>query len=135
MSYLETCLLENLSQRVEVPEGEIGAKDADRFGTGVTGGDLDEGAVGGLVGGSIPDLDADCAFGSTTLAISFRAAVGSGKNIKAAWQNTMSNEADGLELYSCMTMTNFHYVLFKSDEVLNRGRRAMANIIGSLATP
>jgi hypothetical protein len=61
--------------------------------------------------------------------------VGSGKNIKAAWQNTMSNEADGLELYSCMTMTNFHYVLFKSDEVLNRGRRAMANIIGSLATP
>ena len=36
------------------------------------------------------------------------------------------------ELYSCMTMTNFHYVLFKSDEVLDRGRRAMSNIIGRL---
>jgi AcrR family transcriptional regulator len=43
-------------------------------------------------------------------------------------------ELVAFELYSCMTMTNFHYVLFKSDEVLNRGRRAMSNIIGSLAT-
>jgi AcrR family transcriptional regulator len=42
-------------------------------------------------------------------------------------------ELVAFELYSCMTMTNFHYVLFKSDEVLSRGRRAMANIIGPLA--
>jgi AcrR family transcriptional regulator len=44
------------------------------------------------------------------------------------------SELVAFELYSCMTMTNFHYVLFKSDEVLNRGRRAMANIIRPLAT-
>ena len=43
-------------------------------------------------------------------------------------------ELVAFELYSCMTMTNFHYVLFKSDEVLNRGRRVMSNIIGPLAS-
>lgn len=44
------------------------------------------------------------------------------------------SELVAFELYSCMTMTNFHYVLFKSVEVLNRGQRAMANIIRPLAT-
>jgi AcrR family transcriptional regulator len=43
-------------------------------------------------------------------------------------------ELVAFELYSCMTMTNFHYVLFKSDEILDRGRRAMANIIRPSAT-
>lgn len=43
-------------------------------------------------------------------------------------------ELVAFELYSCMTMTNFHYVLFKSDEILDRGRRAMANIIRPTAT-
>jgi len=43
-------------------------------------------------------------------------------------------ELVAFELYSCMTMTNFHYVLFKSDEILSRGRRVMSNIIGPLAT-
>jgi len=43
-------------------------------------------------------------------------------------------ELMAFELYSCMTMTNFHYVLFKSDDVLDRGRRAMSNIIGRVAS-
>ncbi len=33
------------------------------------------------------------------------------------------------ELYACMEMTNYHFILFRDPEILTRGRRAVRNIL------